>query len=118
MPNRPIIPLIGVSLVPFMYDAVRAESTQERVALMLSGPDCPSIAHTITTTLQQQTGVLRADQDLIPDHVVIDIRRETLTEKELAAIANQAIGGAQCRAEIMKSCISADMGAHLPSKTP
>lgn len=112
MPNRFTIPLIGFSLFLFADNAVRAESTHERVALMLSGPDCSSIGHTITTTLQQQPGVLRADQDLMPDHVLVDIVRQQVTEETVAAIAHTAIGGGQCRAEIMKSCITAELPGH------
>ena len=55
-----------------------------------------------------RSGVLRADPDLMPDHVLIDIVRQHLTEEALAAIANQATAGSQCRAEIMKSCITAE----------
>ena len=109
MPNRLTILLTGLSLVLFMHNAVRAESTHERVALMLSGPDCPSVREGVTTALQQQTGVLRADQDLMPDHVLVDIVRPQMTEETVAAIANASIGGGQCRAEIMKSCITAEL---------
>ena len=109
MPNRLTIPLIGLSLVLFMHNAVRAESTHERVALMLSGSDCASSQQQIVSALEQQTGVLRADQDLMPDHVLVDIVREQVTEETIVAIAKAAIGRGQCWAEIMKSCITAEM---------
>jgi cation transport ATPase len=112
MPNRLTILLIGLSLVLFMRNAVRAESTHERVALMLSGSDCASSQQQIVSALEQQTGVLRADQDLMPDHVLVDIVRQQVTEETVAAIANAAIGGGQCRAEIMKSCITAELPSH------
>lgn len=112
MPNRLTILLIGLSLVLFMHNAVRAESTHERVALMLSGSDCPSSQQRIVSALEQQTGVLRADQDLMPDHVLVDIVRQQVTEETIVAIANAAIGGGQCRAEIMKSCITAELPSH------
>jgi hypothetical protein len=118
MPNRLTILLIGLSLVLFMHNAVRAESTHERVALMLSSPDCASSQQQIVSALEQQTGVLRADLDLMPDHVLIEIVRQQLTEEELTAIAKKAIAGGHCKAEVMKSCITADMAAHLPSETP
>lgn len=79
---------------------------------MLSGPDCPSSQQQIVSALEQQTGVLRADQDLMPDHVLVDIVRQQVTEETIAAIANAAIGGGQCRAEIMKSCITAELPSH------
>ncbi len=79
---------------------------------MLIGPDCPSVRDRVTTALQQQAGVFRADQDLMPDHVLVDIVRPHLTEEELTAIANQAISGGQCRVDIMKSCITAGPPVH------
>lgn len=105
---------IGLIVFLSLHETARAESAQDRVALMLSGPDCPSIQHAITTTLQQQIGVLRVDSDLMPDHVLIDILRPSLTEEALAATANAAIGGSRCRAEIMKSCITAEPSGHRP----
>ena len=107
MPNSLTIPVISLSLALFMDNAVRAESPHERVALMLSGPGCPSVENTITTALRQQPGVLHVDYDLMPGHVLIDIVRQHLTDETLAARVNTTIGGGQCRAEIMKSCITA-----------
>jgi hypothetical protein len=105
--NRPIILLLGLSLGLFLCNTVRAESAHERVALMLSGPDCPSAGQAITDALQQQTDVLRADQNLMPGHVLVDIVRQEMTEETVIAITKVAIGAAQCQAEIMKSCITA-----------
>ncbi|MEC4889322.1 MAG: hypothetical protein RI101_04605 [Nitrospira sp.] len=86
---------------------------------MLSGPDCLSVRHAITTTLQQQTGVLHVDPDLLPDHVLIDISRPSLSEETFAATANAAIGGSRCRAEIMRSCITAEPASrHADSSQP
>jgi hypothetical protein len=118
MPNRLTIPLIGLSLFLSAHETARAESTHDRVALMLSGPDCPSVQKMMASTLRQQTGVLHVDTDLMPDHVLVDIARQELTEETVAVTANKAMSGSQCRAEIMKSCITADMAAHPPSETP
>ena len=112
MPNRLTIPLIGLSLFLSAHETARAESAHDRVALMLSGPDCPSVQKMMASTLRQQSGVLHVDTDLMPDHVLVDIVRPHLTEEELTAIANQAISGGQCRADIMKSCITAGPPVH------
>ncbi|NOS76401.1 MAG: cation transporter [Nitrospira sp.] len=112
MPNRRTILLIGLSLFLLRDDTAQAESTHERVTLMLSGPDCPSIRQRITTALHQQPGVLNVDPDLMPDHVLVDIVQSTLTDTTLAATAHTAIAGARCRAEIMKSCITAGPSSH------
>ncbi len=58
--------------------------------------------------LQQHTGVLQVDPNLMPDHLLIDMVRQELAEESLTAIANSVIAGNQCRAEIMKSCITAE----------
>ncbi len=108
MLNTPAILLVGLGFLLSAIETARAEPAQDRIALMLSGPDCPALRNTVTAALQQQTGVLRANPDLMPDHVLIDIVRQHLTEEALAAIANQATAGSQCRAEIMKSCITAE----------
>jgi hypothetical protein len=112
MPNRLTIPLIGLSLFLSAHETARAESAHDRVALMLSGPDCPSVQKMMASTLRQQTGVLHVDTDLMPGHVLVDIVRSTLTDKILVARANAAIDGARCRAEIMKSCITAGPSSH------
>lgn len=117
MLNKSAILLIGLSLFLGSHETGRAEPAQDRIALMLSGPDCPDLRDKVTAALHRQTGVLRVDPNLMPDHVLIDIERQQLTEEELTAIANQAIGGGQCRAEIMKSCITAEPPpphAHTP----
>lgn len=107
LPKQPAILFIGFIVFLSLHETARAESAHDRIALMLSGPDCPSVRHAITTTLQQQIGVLRVDPDFLPDHALIDITQPSLTEETLAAIANGAIGESRCRAEIMKSCITA-----------
>jgi arginine deiminase len=118
MLNSRTILLLSLSLFLSIPNTGRAQSEHDRVALLLSGTDCPSVRDMVTTALRQQTGVLQVDPNLVPDHVLIDIVRAHQTEEALTAIANQAIGGGQCRAEVMKSCITADMAAHLPSGTP
>lgn len=105
--KQPTILFIGVIVFLSSHETARSESAHDRIALMLSGPDCLSVRHEITTTLQHQTGVLHVDPDFMPDHVLIDITQPSLTEETLAATANAAIGGSRCRAEIMKSCITA-----------
>ncbi|HEX7767293.1 MAG TPA: hypothetical protein VF443_11300 [Nitrospira sp.] len=112
MLNRPTICLVSLSLLLAVRETAHAESAQDRVALMLSGPGCPSVREGVTTALQQQAGVLRADPDLMPDHVLVDIVRPQMTEETVAAIANAATGGGRCRAEIMRSCITAELPNH------
>ncbi|ULA65274.1 MAG: hypothetical protein LZF86_190577 [Nitrospira sp.] len=69
------------------------------------------------TALRQHAGVLQVDPNLMPDHLLIDLVRQELAEERLTAIANSAIAGNQCRAEIMKSCITAELSP-LHTNTP
>ena len=108
MLNKPAILLAGLALFMSIHESARADSDRSRVALMLSGPDCPALRDKVTAALQQQTGVLHVDADLMPDHVLIDSDRQDLTDEFLAAAANTAIAGNRCRAEVMKSCITAE----------
>ena len=117
MLNKPAILLAGLALFMSIHESARADSDRSRVALMLSGPDCPSLLDKVTAALQQQTGVFHVDTDLMPDHVLIDSARQDLTDELLAAAANTAIAGNRCRAEVMKSCITAEPPsphAHTP----
>jgi hypothetical protein len=89
-----------------------AEPLQERVALMLSGKDCPSLQPSIAEALQQAPGVTRVDLSILPDHVMIDRVQSRFTPDDFAAIVNKLTPvGASCRAEIMKSCITADLAS-------
>lgn len=83
---------------------------------MLNGPDCPSLQDTLTTALRQHDGVLQADPDLMPGHLLVDVLSAQLTDETLAATANTALAGTQCRAEIMKSCITAGPSGHSADK--
>lgn len=114
MLTRSAIRLIGLALGLFLSlpENTHAESAHDRVALMLSGPDCPAVQHTLTAALQQHPGVLHVDTELMPDHVLVDIVRQGLTGETLAEAANATIGRSQCRAEIMKSCITAEPSGH------
>lgn len=121
MPKSPAILLIALGFLLFLsrHETAQAESAHDRVALMLSGSGCPSIRQPLTTDLQSHPAVLHVEPDLIPDHVLVDLARERLTQEELAAIVNEVIGGRQCHAEIMKSCISAEPPSrHFDSAQP
>jgi hypothetical protein len=110
MPNTFTMGIAGIGLFLSLDLTVRAESAHDRVALMLSGTDCPAFRQNVETALRQHPGVLQVDMDLVPDHVLIDYLHQQLTGDDLAAIANAAMANSvRCRAEVMKSCITAEM---------
>lgn len=93
-----------------LVDSIVAETSRERVALSLSGEDCFSHHKAISATLVQVPGVTRVDLESVPDHVIVDIESGVVTPENLsAAVAQRLHFGTQCRAEIMKSCISASL---------
>ena len=79
-----------------------------RVALMLSGQDCSAHHEAIAQKLYQIPGVARVNMNLIADHVLIDRVQDHRTAEDFQTIVNDVIPqNANCRAEIMESCISA-----------
>lgn len=91
-----------------LVSPVSADTSRERVALFLSGQDCPSSRRNIAAELGQVAGVTRVDFESVPDHALIDVVSGAVTPDNLLAAARRAIlKGARCQAEIMKSCISA-----------
>lgn len=82
---------------------------QERVTLMLTGPACPESHRIIDRALNQTAGVQHVDIEAVPDHVLVDIETETVSAEALADQLNSILAAQpSCRAEVMKSCISAD----------
>ena len=81
----------------------------ERIALALSGQNCSLHRQTIAKTLYQVSGVTRVDMTLIDGHVLIDRVQDQRTAEDFRTIVNGILpSDAQCRAEVMESCISAD----------
>lgn len=95
----------------------RAEpQANDRIALMLSGPNCSAHHQAIARKLYQIPGVIRVDMDLIDDHIMIDRVQDQRTAADFQAIVNDIIPpDGQCRAEIMESCISAGPTSPTPS---
>ena len=104
------VAILGVGIVLAMSIAgpAHAEPTRERIALMLSGQDCPAQQQAVIQRLAGVAGVVQVDMSMIPDHVMIDRTSDRLTAEDFAALVNDAMAaGGLCRAEVMKSCITA-----------
>lgn len=87
---------------------VNAGTLHERVALFLSGQDCPSFSRSLAAELAQVPGVTRVEPDSVPDHVLIDVVSGQVTPDDLLAVARRHVRpDTGCRVEIMQSCISA-----------
>lgn len=82
---------------------------QERITLLLTGSACTMSHGAIDHALQQTTGVRHIDLQAVPGHILVDIETGTVTAKTLEDRVNDILPThPSCRAEIMKSCISAD----------
>ncbi len=91
-----------------LVSPVSADTSRERVALFLSGQDCPSSRRNIAAELAQVAGVTRVDLESVPDHALVDVVSGGVTPENLLEAARRAmLKGARCQAEIMRSCISA-----------
>ena len=87
---------------------VNAGTSHERVALFLSGQDCPSFSRSLAAELAQVPGVTRVEPDSVPDHVLIDVVSGRVAPEDLLAAARRHLRpDTHCQVEIMKSCISA-----------
>jgi hypothetical protein len=88
---------------------VDAETSQERVALSLSGQDCSSYRQTMAAELARLPGVRRVDLDSVPDHALVDVMHGVTTTELIAAMVRRMEPAMRCQVEIMKSCISANL---------
>jgi hypothetical protein len=90
-------------------DRIAAESSLERMALSVAGPDCSSQRRSIGLALTEIPGVHRVDFESVPDHVLIDVTHPSVTLDTLTTAARGSMAaGSRCRIETMKSCISAN----------
>ena len=108
MPFRGMTRCCLLLSVGCLASPVNADTSHERVALFLSGQDCPSLRPSLAAELAQVPGVTRVEPDSVPDHVLIDVVSGQVTSEDLLAAARRRlIPGMRCRIEIMQSCISA-----------
>jgi hypothetical protein len=110
-----------LAMLPYTFvgiDRLHAEPhANDRVALMLSGKNCPSHHQAIAKKLSQIPGIVHVDMALIDDHVMIDRIQGQETPEDLLAIVNGVIPpDGQCKAEIMQSCITAGPPVSADSK--
>ena len=97
-------------VVEGLVNSAAADTSRERVALSLSGPDCSSQRLSIRAALTQIPGVSHVDLESVPDHVLVDVAQGDVTPEELSGAATGTVtSGTLCLVDIMKSCISASL---------
>jgi hypothetical protein len=89
--------------------AESSHAAMERVPIMLIGPGCDTHENELSRALLTLQGVNAAHFHRIADHVLVDITVGIIVPEELVHHLNTAATSWQCRAEIMQSCITADL---------
>jgi hypothetical protein len=105
----------------FLYGLVligTAEAGMTRVAIMLNGEGCAVQRQMATDALSKISGVVNVDGRTIPDHLLVDVQGGDVTADQLLRTVNDMLSLTPCKAEEMKSCITADLAlSHtLPAK--
>ena len=86
-----------------------SHAAMERVPVVLIGPGCDTHENELSRALLTLQGVNAAHFHRIADHVLVDITVGIIVPEELVHHLNTAATSWQCRAEIMQSCITADL---------
>ena len=95
-----------------------SHAAMERVPVVLIGPGCDTHENELSRALLTLQGVNAAHFHRIPDHVLVDITVGIIVPEELVHHLNTAATSWQCRAEIMQSCITADLAPHTGINAP
>jgi hypothetical protein len=98
--------------------AEASHAAMERVPVVLIGPGCDTHENELSRALLTLQGVNAAHFHRIPEHVLVDITVGTIVPEELVHRLNTAATSWQCRAEIMQSCITADLAPHTGINAP
>ena len=98
--------------------AEASHAAMERVPVVLIGPGCDTHENELSRALLTLQGVNAAHFHRIADHVLVDITVGIIVPEELVHHLNTAATSWQCRAEIMQSCITADLAPHTRINAP
>ncbi len=85
-----------------------AEAGMTRVSVLLSGEGCTAQRQALIDAVSKVRGVVSVDARTIPDHLLVDVAQEEGIAEQLVRTVNSAISSPSCKAEEMKSCITAD----------
>lgn len=89
-----------------------AQATVARISILLTGEGCAAQRQALANQLTAVHGIVFVDGHSIPDHLLIDVEDGTPTAEQLVRRLNDALTSTPCKAEEMKSCISADLMSH------
>jgi len=98
--------------------AEASHAAMERVPIVLIGPGCDTHENELSRALLALQGVNAAHFHRIPEHVLVDITVGIIVPEKLVHHLNTAATSWQCRAEIMQSCITADLAPRSGINAP
>ncbi|MGD9726991.1 MAG: hypothetical protein AB7G68_15415 [Nitrospiraceae bacterium] len=88
-----------------------------RVSLLLTGDECSLQRQALSDQLGKIHGIVSVDGRSVPDHLLIDVEPNTATAEQLVLRANEVLSTTACKAEEMKSCISAELSVEHSEPT-
>jgi hypothetical protein len=89
-----------------------AQAGTARISILLTGDGCAAQRQALADHLREVPGIVFVDGRSVPDHLLIDVEDGTPTVEQLVRRLNDALTSTPCKAEEMKSCISADLMSH------
>lgn len=102
--------LLGLFLGLLLAEPVQAGVT--RIAILLTGKGCAAQRQALTEHLRTVEGIVFVDGRSVPDHLLIDVDDGTQTAEHLVGSLNETLDSTLCKADEMKSCITADLMIH------
>ena len=109
-----MVPLLISLVLPLLHlEPVQAGAT--RVSILLTGEGCTAQRQALADRLNKVPGILFVDGRSVPDHLLIDVEDGTSTAEQLVNRVNDSLSQASCKAEEMKSCITAELSFNQPS---
>jgi hypothetical protein len=109
-PSMQTLLLLGLFLGFVLIEPALAGVT--RVAILLTGEGCAAQRPALADQINRVPGIVFVDGRSVPDHLLIDIEDGTPTAEQLVSRLNDALASKPCKAEEMKSCITAELIPH------
>jgi hypothetical protein len=96
-------------LIPALLPFQPAEAGVTRVSILLTGEGCAVQRQALADGLNKVPGIIFVDSRSVPDHLLIDVGDGTSTPEQLVHRVNDLLASTSCKAEEMKSCITAEL---------
>jgi hypothetical protein len=101
----PVFLFLSPALLPFEP----ADAGVTRVSILLTGEGCAVQRKAVADGLNKVPGIIFIDDRSVPDHLLIDVGDGTSTPEQLVYRVNDMLASTSCKAEEMKSCITAEL---------